>query len=95
MCSRAESLNEDQDDADVQPLASTDIRTLVNEITSIRAKQLLHLVPVDILVRLLNVLDRQIRLAEGLTIDDNENVSDFLLEIPVNNFYCLNILFVH
>lgn len=84
LCSRAESLNEDEDDADVQPLASTDIRTLVNEITSIRAKQLLHLVPVDILVRLLNVLDRQIRLAEGLTIDDNENFDSDSMEMVMS-----------
>lgn len=84
LCSRAESLNEDQDEADAQPLASTEIRTLVNEITSIRAKQLLHLVPVDILVRLLNVLDRQIRLAEGLSIDDNGNFDSDSMEMVLS-----------
>ncbi|KAF9624141.1 hypothetical protein IFM89_008079 [Coptis chinensis] len=73
LCSRVECLNEDQDEADAQPMSSTDLKMLVSEIMSIRAKKFMHLVPVDILVRLLNVLDRQIRFAECLSIDDNEN----------------------
>ncbi|KAF9601656.1 hypothetical protein IFM89_021178, partial [Coptis chinensis] len=78
LCSRVECLNEDQDEADAQPMSSTDLKMLVSEIMSIRAKKFMHLVPVDILVRLLNVLDRQICFAEGLSIDDNENVSYIL-----------------
>ncbi|KAF6165155.1 hypothetical protein GIB67_000739 [Kingdonia uniflora] len=71
ICGRAETVNDDQDEADAPPLSSTDIKVLVDEIISIRAKNILHLVPVDTLVRLLNVLDRQIRGAEGLSIDEN------------------------
>ncbi|KAF9603137.1 hypothetical protein IFM89_033973 [Coptis chinensis] len=65
LCSRVECLNEDQDEADAQPMSSTDLKMLVSEIMSIRAKKIMHLVPVDILVRLLNVLDHQIRFVEG------------------------------
>ncbi|KAF9594790.1 hypothetical protein IFM89_034773, partial [Coptis chinensis] len=53
------------DEADAQPMSSIDLKMLVSEIMSIRAKKIMHLVPVDILVRLLNVLDHQIRFAEG------------------------------
>lgn len=66
-------------------LAVNDVRMLVNEIMSIRAKRLLHLVPVDILVKLLRVLDHQIHRAEGLSIDECEHVSDDYLALGVHS----------
>ncbi|KAK9118958.1 hypothetical protein Scep_017051 [Stephania cephalantha] len=73
VCRRVEAPNEDQDEADAPLLSSSDLKLVTEEIMSICAKKILHLVPVNILVRLLSVLDRHIRLAEGLSIDDNEN----------------------
>ncbi|XP_026436301.1 sister chromatid cohesion protein SCC2-like isoform X3 [Papaver somniferum] len=73
LCSRAETLNEDQDEADAQLLSSTDLKLLVNDTMTIRGKKILHLVPLDILVRLLSVLDLQIRAAEGVSLDENED----------------------
>jgi cohesin loading factor subunit SCC2 len=74
-CGRAEIPTDDRDEAEWLSLPLSDLRMVVNEIMSIRAKKLLHLVPVDILVRLLRVLDHQIHRAEGLSIDDCEHVS--------------------
>jgi cohesin loading factor subunit SCC2 len=76
LCSKAES-NSDHLDETVEwlPLPLSDLRTLVNEIMTIREKKLLHLVPVELLVRLLKVLDHQIHRAEGLSIEDCDNVS--------------------
>lgn len=74
-CSRAEIDNDDRDEAEWLSIPLSDLRILVNEIISIRAKRLLHLLPVDILVRLLRVLDHQIHRAEGLSINDCEHVS--------------------
>lgn len=74
-CGRAEIPTDDRDEAEWLSLPLSDLRMVVNEIMSIRAKKLLHLVPVDILVRLLRVLDHQIHRAEGLSIDDYEHVS--------------------
>jgi cohesin loading factor subunit SCC2 len=74
-CGRAEIPTDDRDEAEWLSLPLSDLRMLVNEIMSIRAKKLLHLVPVDILVRLLRVLDHQIHRAEGLSIEDCEHVS--------------------
>ncbi|PON83467.1 Coatomer beta subunit [Trema orientale] len=71
-CGRAEIFSDDRDEAEWLTLPLSDIRNLVNEIMSIRAKGLLHLIPVDILVRLLRVLDQQIHRAEGLSINDSE-----------------------
>ncbi|KAK9107321.1 hypothetical protein Syun_023332 [Stephania yunnanensis] len=73
VCRRVEAPNEDQDEADAQLLSSSDLKLVTEEIMSICAKKILHLVPVNILVRLLSVLDRHIHVAEGLSIDDNEN----------------------
>ncbi|KAM3760976.1 hypothetical protein ACB098_01G233000 [Castanea mollissima] len=72
-CGRAEVLSDDRDEAEWLAVPLSDLRMLINEIMSIRAKKLLHLVPVDILVRLLRVLDHQIHRAEGLTIDECEH----------------------
>ncbi|KAJ7974325.1 Sister chromatid cohesion protein [Quillaja saponaria] len=73
LCSRAEILSDDRDEAEWLSLPLSDLRKLVTEIMSIRARKLLHLVPVDILVRLIRVLDHQIHRAEGLSIDECEN----------------------
>ncbi|XP_043723942.1 sister chromatid cohesion protein SCC2 [Telopea speciosissima] len=72
LCSRAESLNDDEDEAEWTSLPLADLKMLGNEVISICAKKILHLVPVDNLVKLLDVLDRQIRRAEGLSIVENE-----------------------
>lgn len=79
-CSKAE-FPDDLELADEQSLPLAEIKTLVNQIMSIRSKKVLHLVPLDILVRLLGVLDRQIQCAQGVSSDgnDNDNVSVFSL----------------
>ncbi|CAK7338590.1 unnamed protein product [Dovyalis caffra] len=69
-CGRAEVPGDDLEEAEWLSLPVGDIRVLVNEIMSIRAKKLLNLVPVEVLVRLLMVLDHQIHRAEGLSIDE-------------------------
>ncbi|KAG4911704.1 hypothetical protein JHK82_052305 [Glycine max] len=73
LCNNAEFHSDDRDEAEWLPLPLTDLRLLVNEITSIREKKLLHLVPVEVLVRLLKVLDHQIHRAEGLSIEECDN----------------------
>ncbi|KAL2977038.1 hypothetical protein AAZX31_13G042900 [Glycine max] len=73
LCNKSEFNSDDRDEAEWLPLPLTDLRLLVNEITSIREKKLLHLVPVEVLVRLLKVLDHQIHRAEGLSIEECDN----------------------
>ncbi|KAF2313629.1 hypothetical protein GH714_012500 [Hevea brasiliensis] len=75
-CGRAEIMSDERDDAEWLSVPVSDVRMLVNEIMSICSKKLLHLVPVDILVRLLRVLDHQIHRAEGLSVDECEHDSD-------------------
>ncbi|GMI99279.1 EMBRYO DEFECTIVE 2773, ARABIDOPSIS THALIANA SISTER-CHROMATID COHESION 2 [Hibiscus trionum] len=72
-CGRAHIPSDDRDEMEWLSLPVNDVRMLVNEIMSIRAKRLLHLVPVDILVKLLRVLDHQIHRAEGLSVDEYEH----------------------
>ncbi|KAG2715540.1 hypothetical protein I3760_03G083100 [Carya illinoinensis] len=72
-CGRAEIPSDDRDEAEWLSVPLSDLRMLVAEIMSIRAKKLLHLVPVDALVRLFKVLDHQIHRAEGLSIDECEH----------------------
>ncbi|XWS32952.1 hypothetical protein CRYUN_Cryun22dG0035000 [Craigia yunnanensis] len=72
-CGRAQIPSDDQDEMEWLSLPVNDVRMLVNEIMSIRAKRLLHLVPVDILVKLLRVLDHQIHRAEGLSVGESEH----------------------
>uniref|UniRef100_A0A2P2MDA7 Nipped-B-like protein isoform X4 n=1 Tax=Rhizophora mucronata TaxID=61149 RepID=A0A2P2MDA7_RHIMU len=74
-CGRAEVPSDERDEAEWLSLPVTDLRMLVNEVMSIRAKKLLHLIPVDILVRILRLLDHQIHRAEGLSVNECENVS--------------------
>lgn len=69
-CGRAEIPSDDQGETEWVSLPVKDVRMVVNEILSIRAKKFLHLVPVDILVRLLRVLDHQIHRAEGLSVEE-------------------------
>ncbi|XP_006482736.1 sister chromatid cohesion protein SCC2 isoform X3 [Citrus sinensis] len=73
-CGRAEIPTDDQNDTELLSLPVADVRIVVNEIMSLRAKKLLHLVSVDILVRLLRVLDHQIHRAEGLSVDEREHL---------------------
>lgn len=72
-CGRAEIFSEDREESEWISMPLSDLRMLANEITSLRAKRLLHKVPVDTFVRLLRILDHQIHGAEGLSI--NEQVS--------------------
>lgn len=73
ICSKAEISGDDRDEAEWILVPIADLRILVNEIMSVRAK-LLHLVPADTLVKLLRVLDHQIHRAEGLSIDQCDHV---------------------
>lgn len=74
-CGRAQIPSDDRDETEWLSLPVNDVRMLVNEIMSVRTKRLLHLVPVDNLVKLLRVLDHQIHRAEGLSVDECEHVS--------------------
>ncbi|KAK7316299.1 hypothetical protein VNO77_35233 [Canavalia gladiata] len=79
LCNKSEFNSDDRDEAEWLPLPLSDLRLLVNEITSIREKKLLHLIPVEVLVRLLKVLDHQIHRAEGLSIEECDNSDSELL----------------
>lgn len=74
-CGRAEIFSDDRDESEWLALPLTDLRVLVNEIMSIRSKKLLHLVSLDNLTKLLKVLDHQIHIAEGLSVEECEHVS--------------------
>ncbi|BFG26567.1 hypothetical protein CerSpe_128410 [Prunus speciosa] len=71
-CGRAEIFSDDREEAEWLSMPLSDLRVLANEIMSLRAKRLLHLVPVDSFVRLLRILDHQIHRAEGLSISECE-----------------------
>ncbi|TVU40275.1 hypothetical protein EJB05_13731 [Eragrostis curvula] len=71
-CGRAE-IHDDADGGDWLSIPLNDVKALVNEITSIRSKNILHEVPVDTITRLLQVIDRQIQCSQGLSIDAKEN----------------------
>ncbi|KAL6880324.1 hypothetical protein ACP4OV_011889 [Aristida adscensionis] len=71
-CGKAETLDE-ADGADWLSIPLNDVKVLVNEITSVRSKKILHEVPMDTITRLLYVMDRQIRCSQGLSIDVKEN----------------------
>ncbi|KAL1338205.1 sister chromatid cohesion protein SCC2 [Arachis hypogaea] len=79
LCSKAEVQTDDRDEAEWLPLSLSDLRLLVNEIMSIHEKKLMHIVPVEVLVRILNVLDHQIHRAEGLSIEDCDNSDSELI----------------
>ncbi|RDX75201.1 Sister chromatid cohesion protein SCC2, partial [Mucuna pruriens] len=80
LCNKSEFNGDDRDEAEWLPLPLSDLRLLVNEITSIHEKKLLHLVPVEVLVRLLKVLDHQIHRAEGLSIEECDNSDSELVQ---------------
>ncbi|XP_020600109.1 nipped-B-like protein A isoform X2 [Phalaenopsis equestris] len=61
-----------------------DITNLINEITSVSAKKILHLVPPETLVRVINVLDQQIQCGQGFSINENENSSTEVLPIVLH-----------
>ncbi|XP_016476522.2 sister chromatid cohesion protein SCC2 isoform X1 [Nicotiana tabacum] len=73
-CGRAENFGDERDEREFLPMSLADLKVVRNEITSIRAKKALHLIPVDTLMRSLRVLDHQIHRAEGLSINDYEQV---------------------
>lgn len=75
LCGRAEVFGEDRDEAELIPLPFSDLKALTNEIMSMRAKKVLHMVRIDLLSRTLKVLDHQIHGAEGLSINYNDHVS--------------------
>lgn len=92
-CGRAEISSDDRDEAEWSSMSLADLRILVNEIISIRTKKLLNLVPIDILVRLLRVLDHQIHRAEGLCVYECENVS--LMNISFQFYLSLLFALIH
>lgn len=71
LCVRAE-VPDDMEGAEGSSLPLADVKLLVNEILSSRSKKVLQLIPLDTLVRLMNVLDHQIQCAQGLSIEGNE-----------------------
>ncbi|KAL1205894.1 Sister chromatid cohesion protein SCC2 [Cardamine amara subsp. amara] len=75
-CGRAEVPGDDRDEAEWSSLPVDEVRVLVNELMTIRSKMLLHMVPVDILSRLLHTLDHQIHRAVGLSVYSEHSDSD-------------------
>jgi len=73
-CGRVEN-PDDVDGGDWLSIPLNDVKDLVNEITSVRSKRILHEVPMGTVTRLLHVIDRQIQCSQGLSIDAKENVS--------------------
>jgi cohesin loading factor subunit SCC2 len=71
-CRRVE-IPYDVDGGDWLSIPLNDVKFLVNEITSVRSKRILHEVPMATVTRLLDVIDRQIRCSQGLSIDEKEN----------------------
>ncbi|CAN6170545.1 unnamed protein product [Urochloa humidicola] len=71
-CGRVE-IPDDADGSDWLSIPLNDVKVLVNGITSVRSKRILHEVPMDTFTRLLDVIDRQIRCSQGLSIDVKEN----------------------
>ncbi|XP_020095025.1 nipped-B-like protein isoform X2 [Ananas comosus] len=71
-CGKAE-VPDDLEGSDGFSLPLADIKALVNEITLVHSKKFLHSIPLDTLTRLINVLDRLIQCAQGVSIEGNEN----------------------
>ncbi|KAJ6795400.1 nipped-B-like protein [Iris pallida] len=69
-CGRAEN-HDDMEGVDESVLPPSDIKMLVNEIMSTRTKRILQLIPIDTLVRLITVLDLQIRRGQILSVAGN------------------------
>ncbi|KAL0728050.1 hypothetical protein Bca4012_024143 [Brassica carinata] len=77
-CGKAEVPGDDRNEAEWSSMPVDEVRVLVTELMTIRSKMLLHMVPVDILSRLLHTLDHQIHRAEGLSINSEHSDSDSL-----------------
>ncbi|XP_073288840.1 sister chromatid cohesion protein SCC2-like isoform X1 [Primulina huaijiensis] len=84
LCGRAEVFGEDRDEVELIPLPFADLKALTNQILSMRAKKVLHMVHVDLLSRILKVLDHQIHRAEGLSINYNYHLDADV----VSSIYC-------
>lgn len=74
-CGRAEIFSDEREEREFLAVSVADLKVVLREITSIRAKKALNSIPVDNLLRFLRVLDHQIHRAEGLSINDSEHVS--------------------
>nr|GLL18743.1 nipped-B-like protein isoform X1 [Ipomoea trifida] len=72
LCVKAKVNDDERDETEWLPLSVGDLRGLVNDIMTLRAKKVLHLIQVDILVAVLKVLDQQIHRAEGLSVNECE-----------------------
>lgn len=83
-CGKAE-VPDDLEGSDGFSLPLADIKALVNEITLVHSKKFLHSIPLDTLTRLINVLDRLIQCAQGVSIEGNENVSHICYRYAVLN----------
>ncbi|XP_057824377.2 sister chromatid cohesion protein SCC2 isoform X1 [Cryptomeria japonica] len=64
--------NEGEEEGALLPLS--EIKILSNEIMAAHSKNTLHLVPVDSIVRLLNLLDRHIQHARDIAVDEEDDV---------------------
>lgn len=91
-CGRAEIHNDEQNDTEWVSLPTVEITRIVNEITSMRSKKLLHLVSVDSLMRVLRVLDHHIHRAEGLSVDGREHVSYHSYPIILSCWVCKHVV---
>ncbi|XP_010317890.1 sister chromatid cohesion protein SCC2 isoform X2 [Solanum lycopersicum] len=73
-CGRAEIFSDEREEREFLAVSVADLKVVLREITSIRAKKALNSIPVDNLLRFLRVLDHQIHRAEGLSINDSEHM---------------------
>ncbi|PKA59771.1 hypothetical protein AXF42_Ash011895 [Apostasia shenzhenica] len=76
-CGKAE-LADDIGGYEGQSVPLSDIKKLMNEIISARAKKILQLVPLETLLRLINVLDQQIQCGQGLSVADENCCTEVL-----------------
>lgn len=81
LCVKAKVNDDERDETEWLPLSVGDLRGLVNDIMTLRAKKVLHLIQVDILVAVLKVLDQQIHRAEGLSVNECEYVSSLTIHL--------------
>ncbi|KAG9439816.1 hypothetical protein H6P81_019981 [Aristolochia fimbriata] len=83
-CGRAETANDELGELDEPPFHLADIKLLAKELMSPHVQKVLHLLSVDILVRLLNVLDRQIRHGQVLSVDENESADSDVVSLVMS-----------
>lgn len=82
-CGKAEVLDDIRGEGGPS-IPLVDIKDLINEVTSASTKKILHLVPPETLVRVINVLDQQIQCGQGLSINENENSSTEVLSMVLH-----------